>query len=84
MKIPDKVTIEITAKGFTTKVFAEDTVLAQRSSVMEERGYSKATEPGDFYDDLPEEFEPLAKALEYFGFPMFETADVLMEFSEEL
>jgi hypothetical protein len=68
---PSKVTIEITADGYTTKVFAGDKVVSERSMLMEGRGGARGTKPGDIYDDLPD-FDDLVDEID--GFSHFNIA----------
>jgi hypothetical protein len=59
LAIPDRVVIEITADGFSTKVFTTNVgcgtgrFLSCRGMEMTKSG-AKGTRPGDVYDDLKE------------------------------
>jgi hypothetical protein len=67
MSTPAKVTIEITPKGWTTKVIAGDgTELSSREMQLEECG-ARGTTPGDIYTDLQtddDELFDLAEAID--------------------
>lgn len=53
MKTPTRVTIDITAEGWTTSVFHEDELLTTRRMIMESAGLSRSDRKEDIYDDLP-------------------------------
>lgn len=62
MKAPTKVTLEITSKEYTWRVFAGDEIISARTMYARSYGAS-ATEPGDVCDDLPEYID-LAEAIQ--------------------
>jgi hypothetical protein len=53
-KTPDKVTIEITRKGFVTTIWQGEEKLSEREDIADETG-SHATKEGDFCDDFDED-----------------------------
>ena len=63
MDTPNKVIVTITPAGYCTEVFAGEKCISKRESKMISAGEARATDKGDFYDDLPE-FEDLAEAME--------------------
>jgi hypothetical protein len=61
---PDRVTIEITPKGYKTTVFAGNVVCSEREMVRDRPGGgSRATQLGRVQDDLPD-FDNLAEAID--------------------
>lgn len=55
MKIPTKVTLEITAEGYTRTVFAGAEIISSRTCKMESAGYARATKPGNVFDDITDD-----------------------------
>lgn len=61
---PDRVTIEITAKGYKTTVLAGNCICSEREMVRDRPGGgAHATKPGQVHDDLPD-FKDLAEAVD--------------------
>ena len=83
MSIPTKVTVECTADGYTTTVYAGDEVVSHRASRMESRGRARSTEKGDVFDDLPDEFEDLADEIDSVTSAMFGIAVKLYGIRED-
>lgn len=74
---PDKVVITITRDGEKTEVFSGDKVLSSRGSKMISAGEAKGTEPGNVLDDLDEDYEDLAEAIDSTAFSVFDIASEL-------
>jgi hypothetical protein len=64
MVIPTKVTLEITAGGWTWTVFGSNTPMASHAMRRVGPGHSRGTEKGELYDRLPKGLEELAFAIE--------------------
>lgn len=82
MKIPTKVTVEITSGKYTTTVWAGDEKITERSSIATEHG-SRSTEKGDFNDDFNEdeqELQDLAYTLD--SFFQFDVMNALQKIEE--
>lgn len=80
---PTKVVIEITAQGWSERVYSGDQVIAEQRKIMISRGRAKGDgERGDWDDMLPDE-PGLAESLDDLSFGPFEVAGALYEIDEE-
>ncbi len=65
MKTPTKVTVTVTADGYTTTVYAGKKVLSRRTMLLESSGSARGTRPGDVSQDLKgEQFTELVDSLD--------------------
>lgn len=80
---PTKVVIEITAEGWSERVYAEEVVIAETVHVMESRGLAWASDSEEWYDRLPDDFDALAEALDDLSFGPLRVAGALYEIDEE-
>jgi len=80
---PTKVIIEITAQGWSERVYAGDQVIAEQRHTMISRGESEGDgERGDWYDMLPDDPQ-LAESLDDLSFGPFGVAGALYDIHEE-
>lgn len=80
---PTKVVIEITAQGWTERVYAGEAVIAETAYVMESRGSARSSDNEEWYERLPDEFADLAEALDDLSSGPFEVAGSLYGIEEE-
>lgn len=80
---PTKVVIEITAEGWSERVYAGEVVIAETGHVMESRGSARSSDSEEWYDRLPDDFDSLAEALEDLSFGPFGVAGALYEIDED-
>lgn len=79
---PTKVVIEITAEGWSERVYAGEFVIAETGCVMKSRGSAEASDSEEWCDRLPDELDDLAKALDDLSFDTFSIARALYEIDE--
>lgn len=80
---PTKVVIEITAQGWSERVYAGDQVIAEQRNIMISRGNAEGNgEQGDWSDMLPDD-PKLAESLDDLSFGPFDVAAALYEIDEE-
>lgn len=77
---PTKVVIEITAQGWSERVYAGDQLIAEQRQIMISSGESEGD--GDWYDMLPDDPQ-LAESLDDLSFGPFGVAGALYEINEE-
>lgn len=77
---PTKVVIEITAEGWSERVYAGDQVIAEQRHIMVSSGNAKGA--GDWDDMLPDDPQ-LAESLDDLSFGPFDVARALYEIDEE-
>lgn len=80
---PTKVIIEITAQGWSERLYAGDQLIAEQRHIMISRGESEGgDEWGDWFDILPDDPQ-LAESLDDLSFGPFKVAGALYEIDEE-
>ena len=80
---PTKVVIEITAQGWSERVYAGDQLIAEQRQIMISSGESEGYgEWADWSDMLPE-YEELVGAMDDLSFGPFGVAGALYEIDEE-
>lgn len=80
---PTKVVIEITAQGWSERVYSGDQVIAEQRHIMISSGEAEGCgEWSDWPDMLPDE-PGLAESLDDLSFGPFEVASALYEIDEE-
>lgn len=80
---PTKVVIEITAEGWSERVYAGDQLVAEQRHIMNSSG--EAVGVGDWrdWDDMLPDDQQLVEALEDLSFGPFDVAGALYEIDEE-
>lgn len=83
-KKPTKVIIEITAQGWSEKVYSGEKLIAQQINEMVSKGKSRSVDAVDWFEKIPDDYEPLSEALDDLGFGPFDVSCALREIERDM